>query len=213
MEARAVRFSLGDGPVLEGRLAVPPQPRGAAVLCHPYPPLGGSMSNALLPPLQRALAAAGWAALRFNFRGAGRSEGSFDGGRGEIDDVAAALAFIRSETPDVPVAIAGWSFGAIIGLVAAARDGAVTAYAGIAPPVSAASRIELPATPASEAVVGIRTLFVCGTEDPVSRPDDARDLAQRYDGEVFVVEGAGHFFDGHHDVVTGRVASFFDAAT
>ncbi|HVL91690.1 MAG TPA: alpha/beta fold hydrolase [Actinomycetota bacterium] len=205
MEARAVGFSSGAGPELEGRLAIPDGPRGVAVLCHAYPPMGGSMSNAILPALQRALYKAQWASLRFNFRGVGRSEGSFDGGRGEIEDVAAALAFVRAEAPGATVAVAGWSFGSVVGLVAAVRDGDVAAYAGIAPPVSAGSRIELPALPAPEAAGSLRTLFVCGTQDPVSLPADVERLAQRYGGASVVIDGAGHFFDGRHDVLAGTV--------
>lgn len=168
------------------------------------------MSNALLPPLQRALFAAGWAALRFNFRGVGRSEGTFDAGRGEIDDVAAALAFVRGEVPGVPVAVAGWSFGAIMGLIASVRDGGIVAYAGIAPPVSAASKVELPALPAPESVGSMRTLFLCGTQDPVSQPSDVRALASRYGGSTVVFDGSGHFFDGRHTEVADAVVRFFD---
>lgn len=207
MQARPVRFS--SDPTLEGRFAVPDDPRGVVVLCHPYTPLGGSMSNALLPPLQRALHAAGWAALRFNFRGAGRSEGTFDGGRGEIDDALAALAFARAEVPAVPVAAAGWSFGSIVGFMAAARDGGVGAYAAVAPPVSAGSRIELPAMPAPDAIGGMRTLFVCGTNDPVSQPADVRAVATRYGGAVAEIEGAGHFLDPPLDGAIEAIVAFF----
>lgn len=212
MEAPSVRIAVPGGPVLEGRFAVPETPRGVAILCHAYPPLGGSMSNAVIVALQRALHAAGWAALRFNFRGTGRSTGTFDGGLGEVDDALAALAWARAQTPDVPSAIAGWSFGSVVGLIAAARDGTIAACAGIAPPVSAGSKIELPAFPAAEAFAGIPLLLICGTEDSVSRSDDVRDVASRYGGEARIVEGAGHSFDGRHGDITEPVVTFFDRA-
>ena len=73
------------GVALEGRLLRPAgPPAGAAVVCHPHPLMAGSMSSLLIPTIQRALAAAGWLALRFNFRGVGRSTGAFDRGLGEL---------------------------------------------------------------------------------------------------------------------------------
>lgn len=209
MEAPSVQIAVPGGPLLEGRLAVPATPRGVAVLCHAYPPLGGSMSNTVIVVLQRALYAAGYAALRFNFRGTGKSTGTFDGGFGEADDALAAVAFARDRVPGVPAMIAGWSFGSVIGLIAAARADAVTAYAGIAPPVSAASKIELPAFPAPEALRRVPTLFVCGTNDAVSQPDDVDRLAERYGGRTVVIEGAGHFFEGLHRPMTEAVTEFF----
>lgn len=209
MEAPSVRIPVPDGPLLEGRFAVPVTPLGVVALCHAYPPLGGSMSNAVIVSLQRTLFAAGYAALRFNFRGTGKSTGTFDGGFGETDDALAALAFCRDRVPEVPVMVAGWSFGSVIGLIAAARDEAVSAYAGIAPPVSAGSRIELPALPAPEALSAIPALFVCGTHDSVSQPDDVRLLAGRYGAETVVIDGAGHFFDGQHPTMTQAVTEFF----
>src|SRR5881397_2599421 len=104
MPAETIMFTSSDGLRLEGRLATPEaEPSGGAIICHPHPQYGGSMSSKLVPAIQRALVAAGWAALRFNFRGVGRSEGSFDGGGGEVFDALGALARVR-EAVEEPAA-------------------------------------------------------------------------------------------------------------
>ena len=99
MPARTRRISFlaaGDGPRLAGILHLPdgPTPCPAAVVCHPHPLMGGTMDSAVVVAVCGGLAVRGWATLRFDFRGAGRSEGTFDGGHGEIDDVAGALDFL-----------------------------------------------------------------------------------------------------------------------
>ena len=139
---------------------------------------------------------AGWAALRFNFRGVGRSEGSFDGGIGEVSDVLAAVDRVREVAPQ-RAAIVGWSFGAIVGLNAAASKDGIDSFAGIAPPArqAFAGTFELPAI-ASLDSWSARTLLVCGTADPFCRPADLERLAAQLPppAEVRIVDGADHFF-------------------
>ena len=208
-------FTSGDGLSLEGRIAVPDDgpPRGGAILCHPHPQYGGSMSSKLIPSLQRAIVGGGWAALRFNFRGVGRSEGSFDGGAGEVQDVRGALERIRAVTAE-PTAVIGWSFGAMVALNAVAADPAVASFVAIGPPVRAAFQgtFELPN------IAGLdrwkaRSLFVCGTEDPFCRPEDLRALAgQVPSAEVRIVDGADHFFGDHLDELGSVVTTFIEGS-
>ena len=87
-----------------------------AVLCHPHPQYGGTMHDAVLDCAARALGAAGIARLRFNFRGVGRSEGRFDEGVGEVDDVLAILTHGRKMHPEARVLLVGYSFGAAMAL-------------------------------------------------------------------------------------------------
>src|SRR5687768_10977976 len=108
------------------------------------------MSSAMIPALQRGLIEAGLVALRFNFRGVGRSEGAYDGGRGETRDTLAAIERVRSVTGDAPLSVVGWSFGALIGLNAAVTAAGVGAFVAIAPPVSWSATGELPPEPAPE---------------------------------------------------------------
>jgi uncharacterized protein len=211
LTTESIKFTSSDGVRLEGRLALPDgSPRGGVVVCHPHPQYGGSMSSALIPALQRAFVASGWAALRFNFRGVGRSEGTFDGGVGEASDVLGALAVV-SRAVAAPTAVVGWSFGAIVGLNAAARDGAVDAYAGIAPPArqAFAGTFELPDIAVLDRW-SARALLVCGTEDPFCRPPDLERLAAQLPPpvEVRIIEGADHFFRDHADELCKLVVDF-----
>lgn len=110
-------------------------PVGCAVVCHPHPVHGGTMQNKVAHTLARSFVGAGFVALRFNFRGVGKSAGSFDEGRGEVDDVLHAVAWLRNSAPDLPLWLAGFSFGAAMAIRAAVSiptDGLVS----IAPAVS-----------------------------------------------------------------------------
>ena len=170
------------------------------------------MSSKLIPALQRAFVAAGWAALRFNFRGVGRSEGSFEGGLGEVSDVLGALDRLRVEVPE-RVAVVGWSFGSLVAMNAVAKDGRVDAFAGIAPPVRAAfeGTFELPPV-ADLDDWKARSLLVCGTADPFCRPDDLKSFAaQLPSAEVRVIEGADHFFSEQVDDLCAVVVGFVDS--
>lgn len=111
------------GPVgrLEGIVGTPETPRFVAIVCHPHPLFGGTMHNHATFRLARALGARGGVTLRFHFRGVGRSEGVHDQGRGEIDDAAAALAYLLERAPGLPAWATGFSFGARAALGLAAR--------------------------------------------------------------------------------------------
>ena len=87
------------------------QSQGLAVVAHPHPLFGGTMDNKVVQTLARACAAAGWDCLRFNFRGVGASEGVYDEGRGETEDV---LALVAQLAADRPLVLAGFSFGAFV---------------------------------------------------------------------------------------------------
>ena len=86
-------------------------PRGVAVVCHPHPQFGGTMDNKVVHTISRAFLQLGYRSVRFNFRGVGESAGSFDDGRGEIDDALAVIAAQRQ--PGLPLALAGFSFGVV----------------------------------------------------------------------------------------------------
>ena len=110
-------------------------PRAAAVFAHPHPEHGGTMHTKVVYQGAKALARIGCAVLRFNFRGVGRSEGTFDRGEGEQEDFRAALEYLSQRYPGVHLWAAGFSFGSWIALETGAVDDRVTALIGIAPPV------------------------------------------------------------------------------
>jgi hypothetical protein len=116
---------------LEGLLQGPEAPRAAAVLCHPHPLHGGTMNNNVVYRTARALERGGLAVLRFNFRGVGASTGAHDHGAGEQDDVRAALTHLEVTLPGVPLWVAGFSFGARVGLATGAADSRVERLLGI----------------------------------------------------------------------------------
>lgn len=214
MPVESVRIRTRDGLALEGRLALPPAPRGGAIVCHPHPLYGGSMSSALVPAIQRALLSRGWAALRFNFRGVGRSEGAYGGGEGEGDDARAALGHVAAVVGDRPLAVCGWSFGALVGLAVAIDDARVTACALVAPPVSFSATGDLPPQPdpARLASWDGRLLAVCGTEDPFCRPKRLAAWLAGARAEVRVLEGADHFFTDARDDLASTVGNFVAGA-
>ncbi len=122
MSTDEVTFESSDGLTLEAILDDPDEPRAALVLCHPHPKMGGTMNAPLLAALTARMTGDGWTVLRFNFRGIGKSEGDATTGIDEVQDAKGAIAYMRHRTPDLPLAIAGWSFGAAVAIRTAAED-------------------------------------------------------------------------------------------
>ena len=110
--------------------------RAAVVFAHPHPQFGGTLHTKVVYQGAKALARIGCAVLRFNFRGVGRSAGSFSGGPGEMDDFRAALDYMTGRYPDARLWAAGFSFGAWVALESGAQDDRVSALISIAPPVA-----------------------------------------------------------------------------
>ncbi|MFV3330570.1 alpha/beta hydrolase [Pseudomonas sp. NY15437] len=112
-----------DGPdgQLEALHLATPDARGVALICHPHPLFAGTMQNKVVATLQRAARDAGYATLRFNFRGVGQSAGSYAEGRGEIDDALAAAHWLAEQHPGLPLTLMGFSFGSCVAGNAAER--------------------------------------------------------------------------------------------
>jgi uncharacterized protein len=128
----ASRGVTGDGLVATG---APEGIRAAVVLGHPHPQYGGTMHTKGVYHTTKGLARIGCAVLRFNFRGVGKSEGTYDEGRGEQDDFRAALDVMSKQFPGVPLWAGGMSFGSWVGLTVGATDPRVSALLGVAAPV------------------------------------------------------------------------------
>lgn len=187
-----------DGPAgrLDGRLHGPPAGR-PVLLLHPHPRYGGTMGTRFVYRLAQALADEGYRAVRFDFRGAGRSDGSYDRGVGETQDALAVWDAVRDETDQAP-AVVGFSFGAGVAVrLAGRRD--VPAVVLVAPPARVRdSELDLVADAAS---VRCCAHVVIGTEDRQVDPRDAdRVRAALPDARITVLQGADHFLTPtHHD--------------
>ncbi|MBI5709376.1 MAG: alpha/beta fold hydrolase [Candidatus Eisenbacteria bacterium] len=165
-------------------------PAFAALVCHPHPLYGGTLHNKVVHRVASVLHDAGGAALRFNFRGVGRSAGRFDRGMGELDDARIALDWLRERHPDTPLWAAGFSFGSWIAARLGAGEPDVARLILVAPPVATASFEALRAAP-------VPKLVLQGTRDEVC-PLAAleREFPSWAEPKALLkVEGATHFFD------------------
>jgi alpha/beta superfamily hydrolase len=196
--ANGIRTFFIDGPAgkLESLLNEgSPQASHAALVCHPHPLFGGTMHNKVVYHAMKALSGFGLPALRFNFRGAGLSEGQHDNGRGEVDDVRAALDWLDSEF-HLPVVFCGFSFGAATGLRAACPDPRVAAAISLGTPVAADGRtygFKFLAQCAKP------KLFISGSKDQYSPEDHLRHVVESAapPRQLVIVPEADHFFEGH----------------
>jgi alpha/beta superfamily hydrolase len=163
----------------------------AAVVCHPHPLFGGTMHNRVVYQATKSLAAFGLPVLRFNFRGAGLSTGEHDHGIGEKGDVRTAVDFLGTEFPGVPVLLAGFSFGAWVGLRVGCEHPRVSHLIGMGLPVNNTDFSFL-------RQCGKPKLFVHGGKDQFGAIENVKTLVASLPGENYlvVVEGVDHFFAG-----------------
>ena len=112
----------GDAGGIEAVEGVPDSARAVAVIAHPHPLFGGTMDNKVVTTLARAFVEAGFAAIRFNFRGVGQSAGAHDEGRGETEDMLKVIEHARASHPGLPLALAGFSFGGAVAARASCRS-------------------------------------------------------------------------------------------
>lgn len=175
----------------------------AAVICHPLPLFGGTMHNKVVYRIARAFQDSGFATLRFNFRGTGRSEGEHDDGRGEQDDLRAAITFIEEKHFGAELWLAGFSFGSVVMLRAAACDDRVRAIVAAGVPVSKYDFSDLPRCEKPK-------LFVQGSVDQFGARADLEIVFAQLDEpkELKIIEGADHFFEGHLGELSQSVGDF-----
>ena len=177
------------------------EPGAAAVVCHPHPLFGGTMHNKVVHAAASAIVAAGIPVLRFNFRGAGLSEGKHDGGHGEQEDTAIVLDHLAALYPGLPLLLVGYSFGAWVGMRAGIRDQRVKAMIGIGIPAAlydfgflGAARVPI--------------AFVQGTRDQFGPLPLLMALAASIPGgaRLLTVKDAPHGFTGRIEELSARVA-------
>ena len=190
---------------LEAILMYPERdPEAAAVVCHAHPLHGGIMHFKVVFRAAKALQRQGAAVLRFNFRGVGRSEGIHDQGRGEQDDVRAALDELARRFPSLPLLVGGFSFGASMAVRVAAADARARALVALGLPLTMMDDA------AFAEACGVPRLFVQGGEDQLGPPDRLRVLVERLPGprRLVVIAGADHFFTNHLDELEETIAAW-----
>ncbi|WP_300304377.1 alpha/beta hydrolase [Ferrovibrio sp.] len=188
---------------LEGRYTHGPEANAPiALILHPHPLYGGTMNNKVVYNLFHVFAKRGFSVLRFNFRGVGRSQGTFDHGTGELSDAASALDWLQAYNPNASaVWIAGFSFGAWISMQLLMRRPEIDGFISVAPPAGMYDFGFLAPCPSSG-------LIIQGTDDKIVSEAEVAKLAQRLSLQKGIkidykkVQGADHFFEGKLDELT-----------
>jgi uncharacterized protein len=200
-------FIAGPAGRLEAMLWTSPvaDPVRVAVVCHPHPLFGGTMHNKVVFHAAKALHRREIPVLRFNFRGAGSSEGQHDRGLGEIEDVRAALDYLAQEFPQKPILLAGFSFGAWVGLRAGCEDSRVTALIGIGIPANDSDLTYLRACSKPK-------LFVQGGEDQFGSRRNVEALFETMPEpkRLVFIGGADHFLAGKLDQLAAAIDSWLN---
>ncbi|HXG93108.1 MAG TPA: alpha/beta fold hydrolase [Blastocatellia bacterium] len=206
MDLKGNIFFEGPAGRIEGILKEPgTDVTRACVVCHPHPLHGGTMHNKVVYRIAKAFQEAGFAVLRFNFRGTGHSGGEHDYGRGEQDDLRAAIEFIETNYPGAEVWLAGFSFGAAVMLQAVCGDPRVRAIVAAGAPVSKYDFTHIVECSQPK-------LFVSGALDEFCSPADLENFVARLSEpkQLRIIEGADHFFEGHLPELAQAVSDFIN---
>jgi alpha/beta superfamily hydrolase len=198
---------------LEGRYHHSKEPGAPiALFLHPHPEHGGNMNNKVIYALYHAFVRQGFSALRFNFRGVGRSQGSYDRGEGELTDAAAALDWLQTYNPNASSCwIAGYSFGAWIGMQLLMRRPEINRFISVAPPANLFDFSFLAPCPASG-------LIVHGGADELVTFESVKKLADKLNSQrnisvdLRVIDTANHLFHAGFDDLTPLVEDYLTTA-
>ncbi len=190
---------------LEALLQEHDEPFAVALVCHPHPLFGGTMHNPVTYRTARQLHEAGANVVRFNFRGVGGSTGTYGNAVGEEDDVLAALDFIQKRYGSLPIWLAGYSFGARVGLAVGARDPRVGKLLGVGLAIEMFDMRFLRDCPKPKAIIQ-------GELDEYGNARAAEALLEgaRPPTRLAVVDGARHFFEGRFNALEVRVREAID---
>lgn len=196
---------------LEGRYHPADEPNAPiALILHPHPQFGGTMNNKVVYNLFHVFVRRGFAVLRFNFRGVGKSQGVFDDGLGELSDAASALDWLQSVNPNAASCwIAGFSFGSWIGMQLLMRRPEIQGFITVSPPASMYDFSFLAPCPSSG-------LIVQGTQDDVVEPMASEALAEELQAKRQItidyvpIKGANHFYTNRLEEMTAAVDTYLD---
>jgi len=183
------------------------------LVLHPHPRQGGTMNNKLVYNTYQAFKKSNFSTLRFNFRGVGKSLGTYDNGVGELTDAAAALDWLQSENPAARATwIAGFSFGAWLALQLLMRRPEISNFVAISPPASLYDFSFLAPCPASG-------LIIQGTEDQIVQEEFVKELFEKLNKQKNIdidykkIIGADHFFAKNLDDIQKKIKKYIDKNT
>jgi alpha/beta superfamily hydrolase len=202
-EEREASLTTGEGFVLEALEYLPENAKRVVVLCHPHPLYGGTMHNALVVVIAKGLRdrggrEVGW--LRFNFRGVGKSQGRYDAGKGEVNDVRAAIGEVHRRLPGAQVSVVGISFGTGPAYLGAIREGGVERVSLVTP----SPRLLREGVGELSAPVQV----VAAGQDEFCTPAETEEMTKRLGAELEVIAAADHQFIRFRREVAGLVVPF-----
>lgn len=197
---------------LEGRYQHGSRPDAPiALMLHPHPQHGGTMNNRVIYTIYHAFARKGFSVLRFNFRGVGRSQGRFDRGEGELSDAASALDWLQIYNPNASACwIAGFSFGAWIGMQLLMRRPEITGFISVAPPANLYDFSFLAPCPSSG-------LVLQGDLDEIVPHESVQKLIHKLSNQRDIridyrlIPGANHFFQTHLEALNAEIEDYLDS--
>ena len=183
------------------------------LVLHPHPRQGGTMNNKLVYNTYQAFKKSNFSTLRFNFRGVGKSLGTYDNGVGELTDAAAALDWLQTENPAARATwIAGFSFGAWLALQLLMRRPEISGFVAISPPASLYDFAFLAPCPASG-------LIIQGSEDKIVEEESVSELVEKLNKQNNInvdykkIIGADHFFAKNLDDIQKKIKKYIDKNT
>lgn len=193
---------------LQGRYFQGRRRRSMALILHPHPLQGGTMQNRVCHAMYETFKRLDYSVLRFNFRGVGRSQGRFDAGIGEISDAAAALEWLHAMDPKLEdIWVAGYSFGAFIGMQLLMRRPEISGWISVAPPVNHYDFNFLQPCPCNG-------MIIHGADDTLVPSDSVRKLVDKLNGQrnieidYRVMDGADHVFGNRIDHISAAVEDY-----
>lgn len=174
------------------------------VVTHPHPLYGGEMHNNVVEAIIQAYRTHGYSTLRFNFRGVGKSEGSYEEGKGEQEDVRAALKFLSGQGKS-SIDLAGYSFGAWVNALGLEKFEDAERLIMVSPPVSFVDFSFLEYSPRIK-------LVICGTRDEIAEHKTVEKMLPKWNEQVVfrVIQGADHFYSGYEEELKLIVREFLD---
>lgn len=179
-----------------------------ALILHPHPQQGGSMNTKVTFALYKTFVEMGFNVLRFNFRGVGRSEGTFDGGEGELTDAATLMDWLQAKNPDAPATwVAGFSFGSWIGMQLLMRRPEIAGFVSVSPPANTLDFSFLAPCPVSG-------LVMHGTRDTIVPAASIDSLLGKLALQKNItvthkqIEGADHFYDGYTGAMMNGIREY-----